>query len=408
MPFIIKKEIMQSKIIKLPKFEDCTGCMACTDVCAHHALTVMKNQRGFYQIKYDADKCVGCNLCSQVCPVLKKPDVADSVRIDHPLSYMGWSLSDATLKTVASGGAFTEIAASLFSTYDKVAIVGAVWNADTQKVQHEIIYDASDLKRFQSSKYLQSDCRGIYHAVKKLLSRGYYVLFSGTPCQVSAVQNLCRKWTNSLFTVEVICHGVPSFDILDAALSYYNAAELISFRNKERGWYQSQVCTYRMANGKVVTPLGDVFYKMFLSEYFTRPSCVDCHYASMPRFADFTIGDFWGKNKSKNDKGTSLVFVNTHKGKSILSSIHMQMASVEYDEVISNSSRLTSNLYAPLKNYPKLFWTEEYLKMLKGNLLCKIWFKAWNKLVARRINKKEEIVRKNLEVYEKNRHNYHP
>lgn len=396
---------MQNRNIEIPSFKQCTGCMACVDVCKHKALSVIKNKCGFYEIEYKADNCVHCHLCSRVCPALSRPEISDSDAIEVPNAYMGWSRSEGILEKVASGGAFTEIALAFVRKYSKSAVVGAVWNIAKQKVEHKIAFDPSEIYQFQSSKYLQSDCTGIYNEIRLLLKSGYHILFSGTPCQIAAVRNFCFNSADKLFTVEVICHGVPSFDVLDAAISYYDAEKLVSFRNKEQGWYKSQVCKYEKLDGSTITPQRDIFYKMFLSEYFIRPSCVDCHYAMIPRCADITIGDFLGKAKEKNERGTSLIFANSIRGNSLLNKLNMQMDYLDFNDVISNSSRLTSNLYAPLKVYPKLFWTKEYLQMEKGNVLYKIWFKVWNKLVAMRINKKQVIVKNNLEKYEKNRHN---
>ena len=59
-----------------------------------------------------------------------------------------------------------------------------------------------------------------------------------------------------------------------------------------------------------------------------------CPYANMNRPSDITIGDFWGWEKAcptmnKDDKGCSLVFVNTEKGETLLNSVSRKLQIME-------------------------------------------------------------------------------
>ena len=44
--------------------DDCDFCNECVDCCSGKALTISNNQ-----IKFQADKCTNCEVCSDVCPV---------------------------------------------------------------------------------------------------------------------------------------------------------------------------------------------------------------------------------------------------------------------------------------------------------------------------------------------------
>ncbi|MFR2767102.1 MAG: Coenzyme F420 hydrogenase/dehydrogenase, beta subunit C-terminal domain [Thomasclavelia sp.] len=63
--------------------------------------------------------------------------------------------------------------------------------------------------------------------------------------------------------------------------------------------------------------------KIHLCKYFKdlclRPSCYDCHSKSLHRNSDITLADFWGIkevcSEMYDNKGTSLVFINSDKGK---------------------------------------------------------------------------------------------
>ena len=56
----------------------------------------------------------------------------------------------------------------------------------------------------------------------------------------------------------------------------------------------------------------------FLNNICLRPSCYQCPAKSGRSHSDITIADFWGVNNFNIDlddnKGTSLVLINTNKG----------------------------------------------------------------------------------------------
>lgn len=55
---------------------------------------------------------------------------------------------------------------------------------------------------------------------------------------------------------------------------------------------------------------------------YLRPSCHSCKYSVIPRIADISLADFWGVGSHHpewdDDKGTSLVMVQTEKGEMML------------------------------------------------------------------------------------------
>ena len=82
------------------------------------------------------------------------------------------------------------------------------------------------------------------------------------------------------------------------------------------------------ANGKEYCK--DRYHDLFFIGYlqagnFTRPSCYECHFKGFPQKADITLADFWGiENIDKSmdqDRGTSLVMVNSDKGMKLFDSI---------------------------------------------------------------------------------------
>lgn len=72
------------------------------------------------------------------------------------------------------------------------------------------------------------------------------------------------------------------------------------------------------------------FTYLFYQHIMFRPSCGKCHFANTKRPSDITIGDYWGWEKTdpninKDNKGVSLILVNTDKGREIFDAIKDRM-----------------------------------------------------------------------------------
>ena len=158
---------------------NCMGCAACMQVCPKNAITMVEDKEGFRYPKVDKKKCINCGLCRKVCPY-------NNELTSYPDKYAfgGYNKNIEAKDRSASGGAFSAIV----DTYcDKnYIIVGVV--ADKLDAYHAIVNDKKDIDKFRNSKYTQSDTKDVYIEVKKALKEGKKVLFSGTPCQISALR----------------------------------------------------------------------------------------------------------------------------------------------------------------------------------------------------------------------------
>ena len=77
-------------------------------------------------------------------------------------------------------------------------------------MKHIRVDSLKELWKIQGSKYVQSEIADSYQRVKVDLQSGKDVLFSGTPCQIAGLKNFLRKEYDNLYTIDLICHGVPS------------------------------------------------------------------------------------------------------------------------------------------------------------------------------------------------------
>ena len=153
------------------------------------------------------------------------------------------------------------------------------------------------------------------------------MLFSGTPCEIAALYIYLGNNKNlieHLYTIEVICHGVPSNKIHRMGLKYSGAKRIVSYRTKSQGWLNGNRLVYDFGKDGIKECSNrreDFIFRSYLSFFmsFYRKSCFKCPYASIHRVADLTLGDYWGYDKKKyeNYYGVSLVLVNSFKGETL-------------------------------------------------------------------------------------------
>jgi coenzyme F420-reducing hydrogenase beta subunit len=285
-----------------------------------------EDEEGFYIPIINALLCIDCGLCVKRCPQNQKP----RFRRNEVLQVLGARYKDdALLSKSASGGVFIGIATMILEQGEG-AVFGCAF--DENFVAHHIcVMDFKDIAPLQSSKYVQSDIGYTYSQAKLLLDRGKTVLFSATPCQIAGLYAFLGKDYDRLFTIDLVCHGVPSpllfkryLDWLgkkyDGKIIYYN------FRCKEKiGWglgYKTKI----KARTKIKTKAGfaenDPYYSAFLKGSTYRECCYYCKYANTNRIADLTTGDFWGIEQAHpqffDKRGISLCLVNTTKGEELI------------------------------------------------------------------------------------------
>lgn len=242
----------------------------------------------------------------------------------------------------SSGGAFKKIV-SCIGIDDNTIVYGAIWN-NKLDVIHSNSKHTENLQCFSESKYARSKMGDTLNDVALQLSRGKTVIFSGTPCQVAGLRqflNVRGIDTDNLYLIDIICHGTPSPIILKDWIKsiekkYKHIITGISFRDKEVGWlgYPTKVI---FDDGKVITHTykSQEFIRLFFSHVIMGPSCYECPFSNLDRKSDFTIGDFWGVEKSFPEivpgKGISLILFNTEKGIDILK---IMEKSINCDEIL--------------------------------------------------------------------------
>jgi len=309
----------------------CTGCEACSNICPVNAIKMLPDNEGFLYPEIDYAKCTNCGLCFKICPA-NSSDVIER-GLSNPLVYAAWNKNDIIRNQSSSGGIFSLLAEKTIETNG--AVFGASFDQD-MVVNHILVKNKEDLQKLRGSKYVQSRIGNSYSVAKDLLNKDVHVLFSGTPCQIMGLYAFLQEKPDTLYTCDLICHGVPSPKVLADYLKelekeYGAKATKISFRDKSSGWSRPTFVV-EFSNGQKYKEFfyeKDAYGKGFGLNLFLRPSCYICKYSNIPRVSDITLGDFWGIEKHMPNldynKGISIVLLNTEKGVKLFDSIKNEL-----------------------------------------------------------------------------------
>lgn len=382
------------------KKEKCTGCGLCSVICPHNAIIMKEDNEGFIYPSIDKMKCVNCGLCINKCP-------SNNIKIKNnkpKVFYMTWSKDKNTVKESSSGGVFVEIAKSILKKGG--VIIGCEMN--NNEIKHIVVENENDLKKIVGSKYVQSDITKILKIIKKYVNENKIILFSGCPCQVAAIKNLFPMYKN-LFTIDLICHGVPAWSFFKKYISEIEEKENSKiiryiFRKKNKEWRKYRV-EYEFENGKVVNKLAmkDPYMACFLNYAIYREACYNCKYSNITRIGDITLGDYSGVSTVEAPKeaiknGISSCIINNEKGRMLFEDIkeYICYEKKDIDLLIKTNKNLSEPSNRPeSRNYifkDKLNVSElqkKYCKYKKTSLIV-------NELLSVSLqNKLRKLVKKN-------------
>jgi coenzyme F420-reducing hydrogenase beta subunit len=342
----------------------CSGCCACKYTCPQNAISMIYDRQGFLYPEINQQLCNSCGLCREKCPFHN--DFIVSGNYKNPYVYAAKHRRDEVRMNSSSGGIFTAI--SDYVLNKRGVVYGAAFD-DKLRVIHKKAVTLAERDLLRGSKYVQSSIDNIILDIKKELTKGKLVLFTGTPCQNAGLSSILSDAKNvtNLLLCDVICHGTPSPNILQDYLTYCEFKKNskitgYSFRYKGNGWGHTEQATY--ANGETDSKslLSQSYKDLFYSHMIFRPACYNCGFCRFQRPSDITLADFWGIEKCLpdfvDDKGVSLVLINSQKGESLFKNISSQL----YYEKSNAVDCLQRNLYAPTEISPHYdqFWREYY------------------------------------------------
>ena len=340
----------------------CAGCMACIDICPKGAISIADTLRT-YNAVIDTDKCVGCNMCHNVC---QKNHPAEAKK---PFYWkQGWTEDETIRKYASSGGAATAIAQQFVK--DGGVVCSCIFK------DGGFVFDFAEaieqVNRFSGSKYIKSNPAGAYKRAKKLLASGKKLLFIGLPCQVSAMKNYTGD-PDSLYTIDLICHGSPSPELLRTFLKQsgkdIRSMNNLYFRNKMHFHLtdRNDDGFHAVFDRNVM----DSYLMSFLNSICYTENCYSCDYAKLERVSDITLGDSWGNefDQEEHNKGISLILCQTRKGADLLESCKMHLFDVDLDQAVAHNHQLSEPSSMPARRgelFERLAQGERFDKIVKN------------------------------------------
>lgn len=338
--------------------KDCCGCGGCGSVCPQNAILMKRNQDGFCFPVINHEECIECGLCRKSCAYQSEKELCMPIE-----SYAATNKDRKLLEKSTSGGIFSAIADTFINNGGYVCGAAVDFENSIAMVKHAVINSKENLYRLQKSKYVQSNTSEVYREVRKLLKSGKAVLFSGTPCQVAEMKKVAGKAEEKLYTIDIICHGVPSEEFFNEYLKREVEKKKIKinsfdFRNKKYGWGLDGNISGITEQGKkiekIINPENSSYYHYFLKGEIYRESCYVCPYANKQRVGDLTIGDYWGIEKNNPEllkensgplddkKGISCLMINTEHGKKLMEEFGQKIDKypVSYSDIAMANTQL--------------------------------------------------------------------
>lgn len=331
-------------MIKIVNKQDCCGCSACVQRCPKHCITLKEDGEGFLYPHVNSDECIDCGLCEKVCPELHHGERHIPLEV-----YAAKNKDESIRMQSSSGGIFTLLAEKVIQ--EGGVVFGAAFDANWE-VMHTYAETMEGLVDFRGSKYMQSRIGTAYQDAEYFLKQGRKVLFSGSPCQIKGLKLFLRKNYDNLIAVDFICHGVPSpkvwreylketiarksgkNSVLPYPIPCKIGIDTVDFRSKSTGWKKfsfaltlSETSVEGVKNTVLLSSVfsENPFMRAFLADLILRPSCYSCPSKSGRSGSDLTIADYWAipqvAPEFDDDKGVSLVLVQTEKGKSFYQSL---------------------------------------------------------------------------------------
>lgn len=341
------------------KKQECVGCCACLSACNKNAITLQPDSLGFLYPVIDLNICVDCGLCTKSCLNNHKPVY------NEPLQTCIGYASDTNEQISSTSGGIASVL--MRAVLVNGGVVYGCSGENARDVRHVRIETPNEIDRLKGSKYVQSYMGLTYKKVVEDLKTQRIVLFIGTPCQVAGLKAFLKDKTYSnLYTIDFVCHGVPSQQILNDAIdAEVSASGDLRLVNRVKYGRESKYTLRLLKGNKIV--FDDVYPSKgyitgFLSGLYYRENCYQCKFSRRERVSDITLGDFWDRANDvrgfpNKENGLSMIMVNSIHGKSLMRECELLIdcESWDYEDFIKRNGQLNH----PIKMHPKRKLFEE-------------------------------------------------
>lgn len=317
--------------------------MACVVGCSQNAIQV-RDTIDAYNAVINEDHCIHCGRCYKVCPN-NNPIVKQK-----PIKwYEGWADSEIRSNS-SSGGAASAIMLSFIEQGGYVASC----HFDKGQFCFDITKTPKEIYKFSGSKYVKSNPEKVYRKILELLNEDKKVLFLGLPCQTAGLKNYLKNRDENLYTVDLICHGSPSPQILTMFLKENNIdiEEIKDIKFRKKIMFDIYVQKEKDDFVKMSPPtVQDIYSYAFLNSLVYTQNCYSCPYATLERISDVTLGDSWGSILPENEKGKgiSLILCQTERGLGLVKNSGLILHTVDLKKAVQTNGQLCHPSVMPVQ-----------------------------------------------------------
>lgn len=310
-------------MINLTRKEDCSGCESCYNICPNNCIHIKTDQNGFSYPYIDKSRCSNCGLCIHICPIHN-----NIKKVKNSKVYACINRNESIRNLSSAGGLFAVLGEYILEN-DGV-VFGASFD-ENLNLSHNYAQNIEDMQSFIGSKFVQSEIGYTYRNVKLFLDKNRKVLFSGTPCEVAGLKSFLRKDYKNLLCVDIVCSGVPSPKVFNL---------------------------YKKQNES-----DDIYISGFKKSIFLRQSCYNCRFKFPKSFSDLTLGSITDTKKIcpklSDDKGTSLLIVNSQKGLDVLKKVKFRLSfeEISFDDIIKVNPSISISSEYNIHKRKKFFKT---------------------------------------------------
>lgn len=333
----------------------CSGCMICRSICPKHCISCQEEKDGFMYPIIQEDVCIKCGMCLKKCPIA----TCEGVLNPYIDSYSFYSYNNEIAMRSSTSGVFYEIASSII---DCGGVVCGAAFADDWEVEHILVFTKEELQKLTSSKYVQSSISvNVVSEIKRLLLNTT-VLFVGTPCQVAAIKSFVGK-SDNLFTVDFICHGVPSPLVWKKYLDDIAGGRIVTdvnFRDKRNESCYGLSVKFDDGTDYYKPVTDDSYLQGFINNLFIRKSCTACNFKGIKHTADITLGDLWNAERIsgyyQGKKYISWVLVKSKRGEQLLETVKERFEVLPVPIDAANRFNMSFSESAAMHKKSCMFW----------------------------------------------------
>lgn len=348
----------------------CVGCGVCSAICPSGCLR-MQMTRGEYKPILVAECLPKCDVCLQTCPFFnhaanqdmiarelfeQQPDVRYHAALGYYLeSYLAHSNVDGHRKNGSSGGMVTWLLERLFlgGEIDRVVAVEPSIGGQNGLFQMAILNDVAEIRQAASSRYYPVQVSAVLRRIWKSPEEYRYALV-GLPCVLYGVRRAMLKKgrlrRRVSFLIGLVCGYCPNAQYTEFLCSCVgirkSAVQMVGYRFKE-GTDRSSNFRFRAMrhDGAWSDPLefDGMPGHVWNRRYFAHNACNYCDDV-FAEVADIVCMDAWLPQLYPETQGTSIIIVRDSRLNALLRQGYLEescyLAPCRVEDVIESQEHL--------------------------------------------------------------------